>query len=164
MKSSQYTLVFPLIASLLAIIGCGQQAPQITSPVVAQPASTLQTPAPPAPTFVPPAPLPEDRESISVDFVEVMQNDRGEFIVMKFTNATDKHVASIRGAVHVLDEAGNIVRGYGYTDGLFDKAPGESVDLPILKIKPDGPLVAHRENLANLSYVYVANEITFADE
>ncbi len=164
MKSSQTTTYFLLVASLFVTLGCGQGTPQVTSPVVTQAIATQQVVAPPAPTFVPPAPLPEDRESIVVDFVEVLKNDRDEFIVMKFTNATAKHVATIRGAVHVLDTAGNILRGYGYTDGLFNKAPGESVDLPLLKIKPDGPLAAQRDNLATFTYVYVANEITFANE
>ena len=103
-----------------------------------------------------------DTTSISVEFVEVVSNPRGEFVVLRFTNTTDKTVTGILGSVHAYDQEGNVVRGYGYTDQLFNKKPGESVDLPLLKIRPDGPLAAHRETLDQLTYRYQAMSLTFA--
>lgn len=144
----------------LVAMGCDQQAPA-TSSSVALPPVVAEVPA----AMPPPPSMPEeDTESITVSFVEVMSNERGKFVVLRFTNATDRTVAGIRGAVHVLDADGKMVRGYGYTSQLFDKAPGESVDLPLLKIAPDGPLAKRFDDLGGLNYLYVAQEITYAAE
>jgi hypothetical protein len=155
-----------LVGLFLFSCGCGRQ-PAVSQPSsgAAQPTVAQPTASQPiAPQFSVPAPPPEDRDSIAVEFVEVTKNDRGEFVVLRFTNTTNKTIAGIRGGVHVLDADGNIVRAYGYTSQLFNKAPAEYVDLPLLKIKPDGALRQHRDSLAELSYVYAAHEITFGDE
>jgi len=38
------------------------------------------------------------------------------------------------------------------------------VDLPLLKIAPDGPLAKRFDDLGGLNYLYVAQEITYAAE
>lgn len=165
MKSLEAVAFVGLVGLFVLSVGCSEQ-PAVSRPsnVASQPTATQPNVSQPiAPQFPAPSP-PEDQESIAVEFVEVTSNDRGEFVVLRFTNTTDKTIAGIRGGVHALDGDGNIVRAYGYTSQLFNKAPGESEDLPLLKIRPDGPLQAHRDKLDELSYVYVANEITHSDE
>jgi hypothetical protein len=115
--------------------------------------------------FAPPVLTPDgDITSIKVDFVEVLSNAKGDFVVLRFTNTTDRKVTGIRGSVRAYDQQGHIVRGYGYTSDVFNQEPGASVDYPILKIKPDGPFAARRKSLGQLNYLYVAREITFAPE
>lgn len=162
MKSLHAVAFVGLVGLFALSTGCGER-PAVSQPstvpsqpIAAQP--NIQQPI--SPQFPAPSP-PEDRESIAVEFVEVTSNDRGDFVVLRFTNTTDAAIAGIRGGIHVNDADGNIVYGYGYTDQLFNQDPGASVDLPLLKIKPDGPLQAHRDSLAELSYIYAAQEITF---
>jgi len=157
---SRFVKFLWLLVGLPLVMGCDQQAPA-TSSSAASPSVVAEVPA----VTLPPSSMPEEElESITVSFVEVMSNERGKFVVLKFTNATDRTITGIRGAVHVLDVDGNMVRGYGYTSQLFDKAPGESVELPLLKIAPDGPLAERFDNLSGLNYRYVAQEITYAEE
>lgn len=163
MSSSPKFARLALVGLFLLSGGCREQ-PAVSQPSVIASQQTIAPSQPIALQFAVPAPPAEDRESIAVTFVEVTSNERGEFVVLRFKNTTDKTIAGILGGVHVLDADGNIVRAFGYTDQLFNRAPGESVDLPLLKIKPDGPLRQHRNSLGNLTYVYVANELTISDE
>jgi hypothetical protein len=106
---------------------------------------------------------PADTESITLEFVEVLSNAKGDFVVLRFTNTTDKTIQGILGSVRAYDDAGSVVRGYGYTDQVFNKQPGESVDIPLLKIRLDGPFAPYRARFHELNFVYEARDITFAE-
>lgn len=133
-----------------------------TQPVVNSTASpTANFPATPAAPA--PASHAADTESISLQFVELTSNPRGEFVVLRFTNQTSKTIAELYGSVMVYDADGHLLRGYGYTDQLFNYAAGHSEDLPLLPLHPDRPMAAHRDHLDELRYEFVAKKIVFAD-
>lgn len=159
MHSPQKISITATVITGFLITACGKNEPPEKSTNPNQPAPTSQAAVQSEPVKAP----TEDVKSIKVKFVELRKKRNGEFIVLRFTNSTDKVIAGIRGSVLVKDADGNIVRGCGYTDQLFNKKPGESVELPILQIKPDGPLKDLRDSLGTLTYEYAARKITFTD-